>query len=94
MGGQFQVDTEKIRFQKSKLDKWITECQKLKTKKCDVTSIGKGPVVDEIEGINDTLQMTVDSLLALMENTSEYLGKISSVYDTSDEKQANELGSK
>lgn len=51
-------------------------------------------MVDEIEGINDTLQMTVDSLLALMENTSEYLGKISSVYDTSDEKQANELGSK
>lgn len=94
MGEQFKVDTEKIRNKKSDIDKLITACQSIKTKKNENASVGKGPVVDELEEISNSIQQAADSLMALLSNTSNYLGKISGLYDASDENQAKGLAGK
>lgn len=94
MSGQFKVDTQEIRNQKSKLDQLIVECQNAKGEESEKPSEGKGPVVERLEEIGSTIQVTWDSLIALMNSTSECLGKIADLYDTSDEKQVNELNNK
>lgn len=93
MSGQFRVDTEKIRNKKSEVDELLTECGKIK-KYIEKTGRGRGPVVEELEEISTTMQQAADSLMALLSNTSEYLGKIAGVFDESDEKQANKLTEK
>ena len=94
MAGKFKADTQEIRNKKKEIDQLVSECQEIKMKVSQEPSEGKGPVVNKLEEIEASIQTAWDSLIMLMSNTAAYLEEIAKTYDSSDQKQANEINRK